>query len=397
MLGILSRSKYRDVFFGLVLLCAGTALVLYPEQSMDAGRQGLQLCANVIVPSLFPFFVLSSLVVELGMARYLGQAMEKLMWPLFRVGGVGSSALVLGLVGGYPVGAQTAITLYKKGQCSKEETQRLLAFCNNSGPAFILGVVGTGVFGSGFIGLLLYLSHAAACLCVGLLFRFYGKMDPRSAVSRPAPHFQTARFSTALTSGIKNSFASVLNICAFVIFFSVVIRLLFLCGIMDAAAGLLAALLSPVGFDPTLAQPLLTGLLEISSGVTSLSRTGGLPGQISMAAFMLGWAGLSVHCQVLSFLSDSGLSAGTYLIGKALHGIFSVLFTAALSHIFLLEQPVSSYLAEQAETLATLDAGSILPFFAASAAALWLLFLAVSAVAVKRAKKRYGNGHGYAL
>lgn len=397
MLRMLTRAKYRDLFLGIALLCAGGGLVLYPEQSMDAGRQGLQLCANVIVPSLFPFFVLSSLVVELGLARYLGQALERLMWPLFRVGGVGASALVLGLVGGYPVGAQTAIKLYEAGQCSKDETQRLLAFCNNSGPAFILGVVGAGVFGSGAIGLLLYLSHATACLCVGLLFRFYGKTTSCSKPPRTAPHFQTTRFSTALTSGIRSSFASVLNICAFVLFFSVVIRLLFLCGIMDAVAGLLAALLSPLGFDRVLARQLLTGLLEVSSGVTSLSRSGGLSGQISMAAFMLGWAGLSVHCQVLSFLGDSGLSPGTYLIGKSLHGVLSAFFTLLLSSAFPLPQTVSSYLTEQAETLATLDAASILPFFAASACLLWLLFLATSTLVVRRAKKRCGNGRGYAL
>jgi len=189
----------------------------------------------------------------------------------------------------------------------------------------------------------------------------------------------------------------VFNICAFVLFFSVVIRLLFLCGIMDAAAGLLSAVLSPLGFNLVLARQLLTGLLEISSGVTSLSRSGGLSGQISMAAFMLGWAGLSVHCQVLSFLGDSGLSPGTYLAGKALHGALSALFTILLSRIFPFPQTVSSYLTEQAETLATLDAGSILPFFAASAGILWLLFLTASALAVKRAKKRSGNRRRYAL
>lgn len=397
MLRILTGAKYRDLFLGLALLCAGGALVLYPEQSMDAGRQGLQLCANVIIPSLFPFFVLSSLVVELGMARYLGQALERLMWPLFRVGGVGASALVLGLVGGYPVGAQTAIKLYETGQCSKDETQRLLAFCNNSGPAFILGVVGAGVFGSGAIGLLLYLSHAAACLCVGLLFRFYGKNTSFPKAPRTTPHFQTTRFSTALTSGIKRSFSSVLNICAFVLFFSVVIRLLLLCGIMDAAAGLLAALLSPMGFDRVLARQLLTGLLEVSSGVTSLSRSGGLSGQISMAAFMLGWAGLSVHCQVLSFLGDSGLSSGTYLIGKSLHGVLSALFTASISRLFPLPQAVSSYFTEQAETLTSLDAARLLPFSLVSACLLWLLFLVASALVVRRAKKRSGNGHRFAL
>ena len=79
MLSILTRSKYRDPLLATALLCAAAGLMLYPKQSIQAAQQGLTLCANVIVPSLFPFFVLSSLVVELGMAGYLGRALERVM------------------------------------------------------------------------------------------------------------------------------------------------------------------------------------------------------------------------------------------------------------------------------------------------------------------------------
>lgn len=392
MLRILTRTKYRDLVLGCALLCAGAALMLYPNQSMEAGRQGLLLCFNVIIPSLFPFFVLSCLVVELGMARYLGRAVERLMWPAFRVGGAGASALVLGFVGGYPVGARTAINLYEKGLCSRTEAQRMLAFCNNSGPAFILGVVGSGVFGSGAIGLLLYFAHIAASLCVGFLFRFYGRST--ASVRQAPPQFQTARFSAAFTSSIKNAFSSVLNICAFVVFFTVVVRLLFLCGVMDVAAGLLSTLLAPLDLDHADAQRLLTGLLEVSSGVTSLSREGALAGHVSMAAFMLGWAGLSVHCQVLSFIGDSGLSAGPYLVGKALHGILSALFTAGLTRLFPPTQSVASYLSQQVENLSSLDVSHALTFSTVAAWLLWLCFFALSLHAVK---KRGGKPHKYAL
>ena len=84
-------------------------------------------------------------MVELGLSRCLGRLLHPIMAPLFRVNGSCAAALALGFVGGYPVGARTAIQLYQQGQCSKTEAQRLLAFCNNSGPAFILGAVGAGV------------------------------------------------------------------------------------------------------------------------------------------------------------------------------------------------------------------------------------------------------------
>lgn len=183
---LLGKEAYRELLLGVAIVCAALALILWPKEAMAAMKDGLRLCGNVIIPSLFPFFVLSSLVVELGLSRYLGKLFQPVMAPLFRVNGACTSAVALGFVGGYPVGARTAIALYQSGQCSKTEAERLLAFCNNAGPAFILGVVGAGVFGSGTVGLLLYLAHIAASLCVGLLFRFYRPHEgPRRAALLP--------------------------------------------------------------------------------------------------------------------------------------------------------------------------------------------------------------------
>ena len=383
MAKLLSRKSARDALLGLVLLLAAIALMLWPQQSMEAARSGLQLCYNVIIPSLFPFFVLSSLVVELGLAGYVGRVLERVMWPLFRVPGACASAVALGFIGGYPVGARTAISLYENGMCSKTETERLLAFCNNSGPAFILGVVGTGVFVDSRVGVLLYLAHAAASLCIGLLFRFYKRGEQeRGGAGRM--NIETRRLSAAFTGSIKNSFLSTLNICAFVVFFTVVIRMLTISGILPALARLIGAWLAPFGMTEQWGQRLLTGVLEISSGVWSLAGEGSLSGRISMAAFMLGWAGISVHCQVLSFLGGSGLSVRTYLAGKALHGGLSALFVGGLARLFPLREQVSAYLAQQVEGIAALDFHTALTISAVTAWLIWLAFFAVAARCVKK-------------
>ncbi len=380
---LLGRQHCRDALLGLGLLCAALALVLWPEKSTQAMRDGLQLCGNVILPSLFPFFVLSSLVVELGLTRYLGRLLEPVMAPVFRVNGSCAAALALGAVGGYPVGARTAIQLYESGQCSRTEAERMLAFCNNSGPAFILGAVGAGVFGSGTAGLLLYLAHLLASMLVGILFRFYkpdqGPMTRRSR----SPQFQTASFSRAFTHSVTGSLQSILNICAFVLFFMVFLRILTDAGVLPALARGLSALLSPLGLTPLWAQRLLTGMVELSSGVTSLTE-GTLSGRLSMAAFMLGWAGMCVHCQVLAFLGDSGLSMGTYVTGKLLHGGISSLLVAGLCRLFPLEEPAAAYLAQQTEAIAGLDFSRALTL---SAAAAWVTFLLFLALAARGAKK----------
>lgn len=384
---LLSRQGVRDLFLGLALLCATLSLMLYPQDSMSAAREGLKLCYNVIIPSLFPFFVLSALVVDLGLAGYIGRALEGLMRPLFNVPGACASAFVLGFVGGYPVGARTALSLYQKGMCTKTEAERLLSFCNNSGPAFILGVVGAGVFASSRVGVLLYLAHAAASICVGLFFRFY-RRGKKGREARVSPKFEAERFTTAFTGAVKNSFFSTLNICAFVVFFTVVIRLLFLSGALPALARLLGVLLSPLGFTQEWAERLLTGAIELSSGVWTLSGAGGMAGRMSMAAFMLGWAGLSVHCQVLSFLGGSGLSVRTYIAGKFLHGGLAALFTALLVRLFPLKEPVAAYLAEQVEGIAGIDFSTALTISTTAAWVMWLLFFGAAAAAVRKTSRK---------
>lgn len=384
---LLGKQWVRDLFLGLALLCATLALMLDPGASMQAARDGLALCYNVIIPSLFPFFVLSSLVVELGLAGYLGRLLEGVMRPLFNVNGACASAFALGFIGGYPVGAKTAINLYEKGMCTKTEAERLLAFCNNSGPAFILGVVGASVFADSRVGFLLCLVHAAASLLVGLVFRFY-HAGSRTTDRPPVSPIAAQRFSAAFTGAVKGSVTSTLNICAFVVCFTVLLRLCFLSGLLPAMAGFLGRIFAPFGFTEEWARRLLTGLLELSSGVAALTGEGSLTGRVSMAAFLLGWAGISVHCQVLSFLGESGLNTRTYIGGKLLHGLFSAALTGLALRVFPLEESVSAYLAQQVEGIAGTDFYSALAVSTAAAWGVFLLFFFLAALGARKGKGR---------
>lgn len=127
----------------------------------------------------------------------------------------------------------------------------------------------------------------------------------------------------------------------------------------------------------------------MSSGVWSLSGAAGtLTGKLSMAAFILGWAGVSVHCQVLSFIGGSGLSAKKYVIGKALHGIISAGLVYIISRVFPLGQPVSHYLAEQVTDIAEMDFAAALTASTVAAFAVWAVVIIISAFMIG---KGYGN------
>ena len=288
-----AAALFFPVFFG-------AALLLFPDVSAAAAREGVTLCLQTVLPSLFPFFVLSSLLVQSDVPRLLSRAMAGVMYPLFGVSGAGASALILGLLGGYPVGARTVAELYGRGEIGQEESEHLLAFCNNSGPGFFLGVCGTAVFSSARAGMYLYLIHVGAALVTGVLLRRDLGLPRRKAVSR-----QRAPFD--LAAAVQGSFAAVGSVSAFVIFFMVLLRLL---SLVPALAAL-----------PPLPRAALFGFVEMTNGVNALPAT--RAGFVLCAAIM-NWGGLSVQAQTRALLAGSALSARRCVIGKAVQALVGV-------------------------------------------------------------------------
>lgn len=285
----------RRILPTLSLLGVMALLLLCSADAAQAVRDALALCVQSVIPALFPFFVVSSLFIDLGCAAVLGRSLAPIMRWLFGVSGAGGTAFLLGIIGGYPVGGRTAGELYRSGQCEREECERLLAFCNNAGPSFILGIAGLGCFGSVRVGAWLYLIHVGAAVMVGLLFRSTSRQ-----MGRPEKT-ETPRWADALIEAVRGGAMSMVNICAFVVFFLVILRLFSrFTGIQHGA---------------------ILGIVEMTNGILRLAndRRGFI-----WAAGLLGWGGLSVHCQTAAVLSGSGLSLKRYFIGKALQAAISM-------------------------------------------------------------------------
>ena len=288
---------------GLTLLFA-LLLLLYPAQASAAVGDGLLLCANTVIPSLFPFFVVVSLLGQLGFANWLQRLFAPLMGPLFRMDGVCVMPLMAGLLGGYPSGAKAAAELYEQNLLSRQEAQKLLGFCNNCGPAFLLGYVGTVVLKNPSAGWQLYCIHAASALITGMLLcRLCRQRGPALLPCR-LPQ-QTPSFSSSFTSSVTGAFSSTMQICAYVTIFRV------------------AAALLPL-------PPIASGVLEMVSGVAALSpgRTG-----FVLAAAITSWGGLSVHFQAMSVTGK--LSMKYYWTGKAVQTAVAAALAATLPPLVL--------------------------------------------------------------
>ena len=242
-----------------------------------------------------------------GIGGALRPPFDRWMEPLFGVGGAGAAALVLGLVGGYPAGARAVAQLVERGECSREEAGRLSRFCNNCGPAFFLGAVGVGVFGSQQAGLLLLGANLLAALLVGFLS---ARGRPRGA-ARPAaaPSPALSSLVTEFPGCVQSAFSATLGVCAYVILFSVLTALAEASGLLPALAGA-AAHLFPGEGAATLCRGACIGFLEISTGTAALREAATAPAALPLAAFLLGWGGLSVYCQSLPFWRAAGVRPG---------------------------------------------------------------------------------------
>ena len=136
---VFSIKKY---FFTILILIFLIGLLSFSTSNIQAAKDGLVLWAEAVVPSLFPFFVASSLLCQTNIILIFGKYFGKLMRPLFNVPGESTIALIIGAISGYPVGAKVVCQLLNQKVINKDEAERLVAFCNNSGPLFIIGTIG---------------------------------------------------------------------------------------------------------------------------------------------------------------------------------------------------------------------------------------------------------------
>lgn len=320
------------LLLGLTLL-----LFAFPAESAQGARQGVSLCAELIIPSLFPFFVLSSLLISTGTAELCARPLGRLLSPLFGVSGAGLSALVLGVIGGYPVGARVLAQLAERKACPPREIRRLSLFCNNCGPAFFIGAAGVGVFGCREAGFLLLSANLLSAVLIGLFLHLF--LDSRRCqgddlVMEPV----RCSLSHALPDCVSAAFSSTLGVCAYVILFSVLTALADCSGLLPFCVNALAGLL-PGEQTPALCRSLLMGLMEISTGTAALREGVTSPAALPMAAFLLGWGGLSVHCQSLPYWRQAGVPAGPYLGAKLVQGMLAAGITALAASLFPLSLP----------------------------------------------------------
>ena len=311
-------------------------LVLRPQRYAAACAEGIALWAKVVLPALFPFLVLTAWIARSGMADGLGRKLS----PLLRRCGLpaaSAGAFLLSIVSGYPVGSRVVADLQRRGEIGRADAEKLSILCSTSGPMFILGSVGSAMFGGGKAGTVLLTAHLFGVLAIALPVLLFRK---RSAAAEPSPSPAAQRSaarairapqarapSDTLGETVREAVLSVLCVGGFIALANVA-----LCAAEDllllAPLRALAELcLCPFGAQAC-AEGIVYGLIEATRGCAALAAAdaAGLP----FAAFAITFGGASILAQQLAFLRPVGVRAGRFIAVKAAQGCAAALFCALL-------------------------------------------------------------------
>ncbi len=297
------RPRLGTVCLTLLLFFSLTLMLRRADIATNSMREGLALCARAIVPSLFPFMVLSELLVATGAGECLTAPLARPLGKILGLSRAGCSAVVLGLLCGFPVGARCAIMSYEKGSMERTECERVLACSSIPSSAFLISTIGTTLWKNIKFGILLYVCAIFSAILSGILLYVLQNRRKRERIihlaSSPTKlHFEARIFPSA----VKNATVSTLLICAYVVFFST------LAGTVEIVLGRLAA-------NKT-THAILASLLELSGGVSAAAGLSNHRFAKILTGATIGWSGLSIHCQMLSLCDGHDLSMRPYLVAK---------------------------------------------------------------------------------
>ncbi|MBR7100486.1 MAG: hypothetical protein IKC91_04970 [Clostridia bacterium] len=309
------------------LLCVLLLFSCFPKRYMDACLHGVSLWATCVLPSTLPFLFVTGLITRLGFVNKLSKWFTPVTEFLFALSGVSGYCLMMSFLSGYPVGAKTLSDLKEQGVISRSEATKMSFICSSSGPLFILGSVGMGMFCSAVVGGILLLSHFAAIVLSGIVFRFYK--------ATPAKGYLPAlgRTDNLLYECMYSSVISVLCVGGFIAVFFTLSQILTDWHVLSP----LSALISGLGADGDTAKFFAQGLIEMTGGCSHLA-TNTLPLNVGMCAFLITFGGVSILVQQILFLQKAEVKLGIFFAVKLLQAAVAGLIAFGLTCLLITSQ-----------------------------------------------------------
>ena len=288
------KKKISYALLSMALLAFAAAIIIYPERYVNRCFQGFAMWAERVLPSLFPFMVITMLFVKTGIA-------EKAVLPLRRVAGklkfppAAAACFALAVCSGYPAGSKVVSEFYENGAIAKRDCAKVAYLCSTSGPLFIIGSVGFKMFGDKLLGIKMLVAHVFAVTVVSVIIALFSKDGNKTGTRRTAPD------GNALYNAFYGSVIAVCVAGGFIAFFYVVATF---CADFNLFYPL--EKFFNLFLDGQTSSAICMGLVETTTGCRELAAIGGkLPA--AFAGFSFTFGGLSILLQQLAYLTKVGV------------------------------------------------------------------------------------------
>ena len=303
-----------------MLVAAVTAVfACNPTAYMRSVTDGLEIWVSAVVPALFPFFVFSKLLTDLGFFRRFTKFMTPVVKKLFKAPAASGYIFIVSVISGYPVGAKMIQGYYRKGLLTETQCRKTATFTSTSGPLFILGTVGAKFLGGGNIGGVLLVCHIMSAMICGLLFRgFYIDDTPAGEQS------DSAEKGNPLGDSVYSAITGIMSVGAFICLFYMLIDMILSLSAADAV----------LSGHPAVSA-FLTGLMEVTRGCKQISAVLPLPAAAVLCGTLISFGGMCVFAQSFVYLKECGVSFRQLLAVKCLQASVAASLTfAAVSILY---------------------------------------------------------------
>lgn len=307
IMDIFKFRRKKAIAAGIVTALCCVLMIIFPTIALYSARKGISLWISNVLPALLPFFICANFLQSLGVMRCFKS---------------GIFPFAMSVLSGYPMGAKIVGDLRRDGDISLREAKRLMSFCSTSGPAFMVGAVGAGMLGSGFLGGIIAVSHYAGALINGVVYSLVLGKSSLNGKLREAK-LNESGIQESFTEAILSSFKSLGIILAYIVLFMFMTDLFHMCGVFS--------LMENQGV-----RALLKGFFEMTVGCGAAAECSHLSAEIKcvICTAIMSWGGLSVIGQSMSMLSGSGISPLYLLLSKFTHCVFSTI--VALITVFIM-------------------------------------------------------------
>ncbi len=320
-----SLTFIKEFLVFVLMLFIAISLLVNKELAISS-YQALLLFACTVLPSLFPYFVITATISKLNLTNKLAEKLSPFSKKIFAVNGKVFFAFLISLLSGYPIGAKMVSDLKKNNLIDEKQSARASVLCSTSSPMFLISTVGMLMFNNTLFGFLLYLSHVFSVIIFSFIFSLFNRdkevYDKINFLSKNENLFYDAIF---------NSVLSILTVGGIIVVFYIMTDIFAYYNLLLPFTKVLDKIFN----NTDLANGVVFGLFECTKGLKHMAKSGVSLFTLPLSSFLATFSGFSIIMQCVCHLKSGKIKIAPYLISKVLCAILSFFIGLIFSFIFL--------------------------------------------------------------